>query len=306
METIDQILVATSFSERSADAVRKAAVLAAERHASLTLLHVVEPVKNRRVRRLVHQEMLVSARVADARRKLARLAGEIAARQGVPVAPCVQVGDKITSILAACAEADVLFIGGTAGRLAAPLQRPTVEHLLGRCDIPVLVVNGPQCLNYARALVVIRDAPSGVSALRATGRLWPAAEKIVFYAVEPRQRQPKRSTEASISTEVGTLARGPSIVRYLKGLVHRAGLRVHDVSCRFRYGDACKAVLSMQSEVQADVMVLARRNSPPISGFVLGKTASRLLAMAQCDVLITAVTASTPMPLALPHPKLAA
>jgi len=75
MQTIDRILVATSFSERSADAVRKAAVLAAERHATLTLLHVIEPVKNRRVRRLVNQEMLVDARVADAQRKLAALAG---------------------------------------------------------------------------------------------------------------------------------------------------------------------------------------------------------------------------------------
>jgi nucleotide-binding universal stress UspA family protein len=59
MDTVDRILVATSFSERSADAVRKAAVLAAQRHTSLTLLHVVEPVKNRRLRRLVKQEMLV-------------------------------------------------------------------------------------------------------------------------------------------------------------------------------------------------------------------------------------------------------
>lgn len=218
METIDQILVATSFSERSADAVRKAAVLAAERHASLTLLHVVEPVKNRRVRRLVNQEMLVTARVADARRELARLAGEIAARQGVPVEVCVHVGDKITTILAACKEADVLLIGGTVGRLAAPFRRPTAEHLLGRCDVPILVVNGPQCLNYARALVVIRDGPSAVSALRATGCLWPAAEKIAFYAVDPRLRHPRQIAEASKSLESAPLARSAYIVGYLKGL----------------------------------------------------------------------------------------
>jgi len=126
MQTIDRILVATSFSERSADAVRKAAALAAERDATLTLLHVVEPVKNRRVRRLVNQEMLVRARVADARRKLATLAGEIAARQGVPVELCVEVGEKMTSILAACQETDLLMIGGTAGRFAALIQRPII------------------------------------------------------------------------------------------------------------------------------------------------------------------------------------
>lgn len=306
MKSIDRILVATSFSERSADAVRKAAVLASERHASLTLLHVVEPVKNRRVQRLVNQEMLVSARVTDARRKLARLAGEIAARQGVPVELCVHVGDKFTSLLAACKEADVLFIGGTAGGLAAIFRRPTAERLLGRSDVPIVVVNGPQSLHYARALVVVRDALGGVSALKATGCLWPAAEKVVFYAVDPRQHQPQQIAETPTSVESAPLLRSVRILGYLRSLVHRAGLRVQDVSCRFRYGDACKAALSMQAEVHADVMVLTRRSNPASGTFVLGKMARRLLAIAQCDVLVTAGIAFNPVPLALPCPKLAA
>ena len=160
MNALDRIVVATSFSERSSEAVRKAAALAAERHASLTLLHVVEPIKNRRVRSLVHQDMLVSARATDARTKLARIAGEIAARQGVPVEVCVCVGDKVASILAECAQADVLFIGGTAGGLVAAFQRPTAERLLARCDVPIVIVNGPRSLRCSRALVVIRDAPA--------------------------------------------------------------------------------------------------------------------------------------------------
>jgi nucleotide-binding universal stress UspA family protein len=303
MNTIDRILVATSFSERSADAVRKAAVLASERHASLTLLHVVEPVKNRRLRRLVKQEMLVSARATDARAKLARLAGEIAALQGVPVEICVRVGDKLAAIRAACREADVLFIGGTAGR-AAPFRRPTADRLLGRCDVPIVVVNGPQSLQCTRALVVVRDAPGGVSALKATSSLWPAAEKVVLYAVDPRQQQPKQISEASTSAEGASRARGARIRRYLRSLVRRAGLE--DVSCRYGYGDACKVALSMQAEVRADVMVLTRRRDPEVETFVLGRMAARLLAIAQCDVLITAAAPSDPIALALPAPKLAA
>ena len=305
MNTIDRILVATSFSERSTDAVRKAAVLASERHASLTLLHVVEPVKNRRLRRLAKQEMLVSARVTDARTKLARLAGEIAAVQGVPVELCVRVGDKLTSILAGCQEADVLFIGGTAGRIA-PFRRPTAERLLGRCAIPIVVVNGPQSLHCARALVVVRDAPGGVSSLKATGCLWPAAEKVVFYAVDPRQQQPKQIAEPPASGPGSTFVGRARIRRYLRSLVRRAGLRVQDVSCRYRYGDACKVALSMQAEVQADVIVLTRRRNPDIETFVLGRMASSLLAIAQCDVLITAPASWNPMALALPSPRLAA
>lgn len=306
MHTLDRILVATSFSERSADAVRKAAALAADRHASLTLLHVVEPVKNRRVRRLVNQEMLVRARVIDARTNLVRLAGQIAATQGIPVELCVDVGDKLTSILAACEDADVLFIGGTAGRLAAPFRRPTAERLLARSAVPIVVVNGPLSLNCARALVVVRDAPGALSALKATGILWPAAEKVVFYAVDPRQQQPKQITGAATSADGASPVGGARILAYLRSLAHRAGLRAQDVSCRFRYGDACKAALSVQAEVQADVMVVTRRSNAVPGTFMLGKMASRLLAIAPCDVLITAGIAFDPVPLALPSPKLAA
>jgi len=81
---------------------------------------------------------------------------------------------------------------------------------------------------------------------------------------------------------------------------------VQDVSCRFGYGDACKAALSMQAEVEADVMVLTRRGNATMRAFVLGKMASRLLAIARCDGLITAGTGFNPVPLALPSPKLAA
>ena len=77
--TIDRILVAVSFSERSIDAVRKAARLAADRHSTITLLHVVEPVKRRSVRHLPAQQTLLRARVTNARKALARYAGEIAA-----------------------------------------------------------------------------------------------------------------------------------------------------------------------------------------------------------------------------------
>src|SRR6185369_1978104 len=151
-----------------------------------------------------------------------------------------------------------------------------------------------------------RDAPGAVSALKATGCLWPAAEKVVFYAIDPRQQQPRQIGDALASAKTAPPARRARILGYLRSLVRRAGLRGQDVSCRFRYGDACKAALSMQAEVQADVMVLTRRRSPAIETFVLGKVATRLLAIAQCDVLITTGATLTPMLLALSSPKLAA
>ena len=154
--SIDNILVAVSFSERSMDAVHQAACFAVDRDAGLTLLHVVEPVKRLSVRALPEQQTLLRARVTHARNALARLAGEIAAHHRLPVAGRIEIGAKVASIAQACAEADVLFIGGTTTRgLAAALHRSTADRLIGRCAIPILVVDGPDEGRWARALVSV-------------------------------------------------------------------------------------------------------------------------------------------------------
>jgi nucleotide-binding universal stress UspA family protein len=140
--TIDRILVAVSFSERSIDAIRKAARLAADRDSIITLLHVVEPVKRRSVRRLPAQQTLLRSRVTHARKELARYAGEIAARDRLPVDFRIEIGEKVSAIARACQEADVLFIGGThMSGVAAALHMSTAERLIGKCGIPILVVS---------------------------------------------------------------------------------------------------------------------------------------------------------------------
>ena len=156
--TLDRILVAVSFSERSIDAVRKAARLAADRKANLTLLHVVEPVKRRSVRSLPVQQTLLRARVIHARRELARYAGEIAARDRLAVDFRIEIGDTVGAIMQSCKDADVLFIGGTSMTgLTAALHMTTAERLVGNCGIPVLVVNAPHAGRFERALVPVDE-----------------------------------------------------------------------------------------------------------------------------------------------------
>ena len=291
MKTLDRILVATSFSERATDALRKAAVLAAERHAALTLLHVVEPVTQRRLRRLSNQQMLLHARVTHARKELARFAGEIAAKQGVPVEFRIQVGEKVASILAACAEADVLFVGGTrTGWRVGTFHRSTAECLLGRCGIPMVVVNRPQCLQNTRTLVPVADATDAVVALRAAVRLWPGSAMTIFHALDERRAKPTWLNEVPAGAvrerrpERGAAL--PECLQGLRGLAMRAGLRAQDLPCRFGHGDPWRAVLAIQDEVDADVMVLTKRRASAIADFMLGSTVRRLLGTSPCDVLV--------------------
>jgi nucleotide-binding universal stress UspA family protein len=202
--TIDRILVAVSFSERSIDAVRKAARLAADRDLNITLLHVVEPVKRRSVRHLPAQETLLRARVTSARKELARHAGEIAANDRLAVDFRIEIGEKVASIVRACKDADILFIGGTTMTgLATAFHMTTSERLMRMCGIPILAVNRPRQVRYARALVPIDGAYRSVAAVSTAALVWPKAELTLFHAMDGRQQQLMGIAEVPLSVRVG-------------------------------------------------------------------------------------------------------
>jgi len=296
--TIDRILVAVSFSERSIDAVRKAARLAADRHSNITLLHVVEPVKRRTVRHLPEQQTLLRARVTSARKELARYAGEIAAKDRLPVDFRIEIGEKVSSIVRACKEADVLFIGGTNMRgLAAALHRSTAERLLGKCGIPILVVNGPHQGGYARALVPVDGSYQSAVAVSTAARLWPEADLTLFHAMDTRQEQLMRTHDVPLwavrERHSLRIARG---LRYLKAVAARAQVSTKNVAFRLAYGDAWRAVLSIQDEVDAQVVVMMKRKATSLTDFILGSTVRRLLSRLRCDVLVTPAHAGKALP----------
>ena len=289
MKTLECVMAATSFSEPATDAVRKAALLAAQRHARLTLLHVVEPVKRRHLRRLSGQQMLLHARVTHARKELARLAGEIAATQGVPVEIRVEIGERVASILSACRDADVLFLGGTQmGWLAGAFHRTTAERLLGRCSIPVVVVNGRQCMHHRRVLVPVDGHPQSLTSIRAAAWLWPESKITAFHAIERHSDRPTRVARfATGPLHERRIQRSADVRRSIEALIADADLQHHDVSCRVEYGDISGAVLSARGEMDADALVLTKRRRASIANFVLGSTTRRLLSTIPCDVLIT-------------------
>jgi len=287
--TINTTLVAVSLSERSVDLVRKAASLAADRNAGITLLHVVEPVKRHGVWRSPEQPRLLRARVTNARRDLARYAGEIAATDRLQVALRIEIGEKVSSIARACEDADLLVIGGTQMRgLAAAFRMSTAERLIGKCGIPILVVNGPHEGRYARALVPVDGSYESVPALGAAARLWPDAELTLFHAMDTRQEQLMRIHDVPLwvvrKRQSLRLARG---LKYLKALAARAQVSTKSVAFRLAYGDAWRAVLSLQDELDAQVVVMMKRKPTALADFIPGSTVRRLLTKLRCDVLLT-------------------
>ena len=286
--TLERILVAVSFSERSIDAVRKAARLAADRNANLTLLHVVEPVKRRSVRRLPAQRTLLEARVINARRELARYAGEIAAKDRLAVDFSVETGEKVEVIMRACKDADVLLMGGTSmGGLVAAFHMTTAERLIGKCGIPVLVVNGPLIGRCERALVPVDGSHYSAAAVSAAARLWPEAALTLLHAVDGREERLTRIHEAPSWTVADRHSlRVIKGHEYLHALAARARVPTTRIVLRLADGDAWRAVLAVQDELDSQVVVMMKRKATALADFLLGSTVRRLLSKLRCDVLV--------------------
>ena len=286
--TLERILVAVSFSERSIDAVRKAARLAADRNANLTLLHVVEPVKRRSVRRLPAQRTLLQARVINARRELARHAGEIAAKDRLAVDFGVETGEKVDVIMRACKDADVLLMGGTSmGGLAAAFHMTTAERLIGKCGIPVLVVNGPLNGRCERALVPVDGSYHSAAAVSAAAKLWPEAALTLLHAVDGRKERLMRIHEAPLRTVADRHSlRVIEGHEYLQALAARARVPTTLIALRLAHGDAWRAVLETRDELDAQVVVMMKRKATVLTDFLLGSTVRRLLSKLRCDVLV--------------------
>ena len=163
------------------------------------------------------------------------------------------------------------------------------ERLIEKCGIPILVVNGSHQVRYARALVPVDGTYQSVAAVSAAARLWPEAELTLFHAMDRRQEQrlmqihelPLWAVREQHSLR---MAKG---LEYLKALAARAQVSTNGVAFRLGHGEAWRAVLSIQEEVDAQVVVVMKRKATSLADFILGSTVRRLLTKLRCDVLVT-------------------
>src|SRR5690606_35052482 len=129
------ILVAIDFSIGSDRALRRAGILARESGASLHLLHVLEEAATADVRR---------QSAATAHGRLARIAGAIAAFDGIACDSEVVAGNAAEEIAVAAGklEASLIVTGPHEPRFFLDLiSRPTAEALAKRSGVPVLMAN---------------------------------------------------------------------------------------------------------------------------------------------------------------------
>lgn len=288
MNVRNRILVGIDFSADTAAVLARAALLAEQHGGGLQLLHVVS---REDMEPLVADPLLPSGvekrLAAAAEERLQALAGMLPepARDGVALS--VAVGDVRESCLEAARSAELLVLGP---RGTNPLRNlfigSTADRLLRATPCPVLVVSRTPVGPYGSVVLPLDEPERARDALAAASRWAPDAAWVGVHAM----RVPLESTlrlagaDDDAITRVRARARQEAASRFAS--LEPPKLRQGQWRLSIAEGDPTPVILDEAATARADLIVIGKQGRSAWHEFLLGSVTRRVLATAECDVLV--------------------
>lgn len=166
MTKLTSILVATDMSPRSDRAVRRAAQIARDHDAALTVMTVLDDAM---------PQDLIKALHAKARATLERFVASVYDEVNVTIR--AEPGDPTTDILRACSDnVDLLVMGTHRMRpFLDAIRETTMQRIVRRTATPVLLVTDRADHPYARIIAACDFSPASSGAMRMAHALAPTA-----------------------------------------------------------------------------------------------------------------------------------
>ncbi|WP_170985301.1 universal stress protein [Roseomonas sp. AR75] len=279
------ILLATDLSCRCDRAQDRAVRLAERWGATLHLLHVVEHAAalapawrhGRPAREVLAERRLRAATEGRAVR------AELLLRQGSPPSAILDAAQET-----AC---DVIVAGIARGdTIGRAILGSTVERLVHRAPMPVLVVKNRAERDYDRLVVATDFSPSSAQALRQALRLFPDARKTLLHAY----RVPFEgfiSKDANREEMLGNARQ--RCATFLADAAIPQSAR-DGLDCRIEYGSPDDLIAAHVWDADVDLAVVGTHGSSGVFDILIGSTAERLLEYLPCDVLVVREPRSLP------------
>lgn len=292
MKAWTQLLAATDLSAPARHAADRAARLAHETGAQLTLLHVLQADAIGVMRRWLGQDSAAERALHDqARQQLEALRIELGRLRQTPVQALLCSGALLQEIdqAARTLDAGVLVLGARGeGFLRRMVLGTTAERLIRRSERPVLVVRLQAHEPYRRVLVPVDFSPWSHSALDAARRAAPHARLLVFHAFQV----PFEEKLHFAGVEASTIERYRQQTRQLAtqqlhALVHDAGLRPGQWEPCIVEGDASQRILEQEQARDCDLVVVGKHGQSVAEELLLGSVTKHVLAEGSGDVLIS-------------------
>lgn len=259
------LLIAHDLRDTADLALARAAQLARQHQARLTVLHVQSPGQTQAQREQAERTLDQS---------LSRLAPAGTQLQ-------VQTGKAWELILAevqnsAC---DLLVLGGHQQRHEL-FSDTSLDRIARRCSVPLLLVAHTQVQPYQRALAAIDFSLCACSALNYGYRLLPSAASLHALHVFEADKGTPAEVQAQLQTQQALIDQ----------LLHDEALQLPPDGARLSHeviqGGILRALQEQVKKRRTELLVLGSHGRGAFSQALLGSLAQHFLHKAPCDVLV--------------------
>lgn len=281
---METILVATDFSERSDQALERAAMIAANTGAQLRFVHVVDDDQ---------KQPIIDSQISVAQQALAEDAKRLEKAHGVK--DCITdvvLGDPFEGIVKA-AEAsppDLVVLGAHRRRVLRDVfVGTTAQRTIRRTRRPVLMVNAPPRTDYSRVMLctdlseISRASIERLVALKLGGpqsiillHVFEAlAEQMLFRSALTQAQMDQYRGELKLEAEQALTEFRAALPPIGFGTITRH----YDTSIS-------ASILEASREINADLIVVTSRGRADLRKTFLGSVAEEVLRRADRDVLV--------------------
>lgn len=295
---IRSIVAATDLSAAARRAADRAAMLARQASASLTLAHVVKDSALEDLRRWIEERDNAEASVLDdVRRRVHALAGELAARYGIEVAEHTSIGRPVDEIarVADEREADLVVTGTLGTRVLSHVVGSTAERIVRKSTRPVLMVRHEPRDAYRRVLVPVDFSRwSAASVAGALAVAAPDAHLFLLHCVEvPFESRLRASgVRPEVIEHYRAEARRDAMPQ-LAALAQGAGLAEDRWTPLTPHGlDPWKQIVEQEHEQDCDLTVIGRHGRHALETLLLGSTTNMVITEGRVDVLVSVQAAT--------------
>jgi nucleotide-binding universal stress UspA family protein len=276
------LLAVTDLSSRSDRALHRAALLAAELHAQLVFLHVIDDDQPSSV---VEPEMRQAERILN---KQALDLTEQAATRPVVL---VKAGNPFELIVKTAQEqqADLVVMGAHRKHILRDVfVGTTIERVMRTGRTPVLMVNAYPTGPYRRALLAVDISEASARAAHVAKGLGflRSASVAILHAFRPYAKSMLGYVGAhqdAITRHVVQTAR--EAATELNQFLDREGLAGDRYGVALEEGDAFETIATAIERQNIDLLVIGTRGHTGLKRLLLGSVADEILRQVECDVL---------------------
>lgn len=297
MNPLNAILAATDFSAPARHAADRAARLAHETGAQLTLMHAVSGRALDELRQWLGAGHAAETRLLeDADQQLRKLADELASTRRVKTQTHLATGPVVTEIEreADAVQAALLVLGARgAGFLRRLVLGTTSERLLKHTHRPVLVVKQTPHEPYRRVLVALDFSPWSVHAIALARRVAPNARLVLLHAFEvPFEGKLRVAGVDTATIEHYRRQAGALATQQLHHIAQQTGLAPGHWDARVIEGDPWQRIVEQEQECDCDLVVLGKHGRSAAEELFLGSVTRSVLTEGSGDVLVSMASAA--------------